>query len=315
MTSTRTTRQRGRNNKTRRNLSGRSMNITTPKQYRAAHELLGRSPLSLVLIFSHSCGHCKTFLPIWEKLAEMKHKKSNMIRMEADVFQNTPLSKKAAEHGIEINAVPTVLLVKDGKVSVADDIRNETMMTDMVSSGSLPSFSQSMEELSKDAPSPVMDSEPEAAPNMVIPPAPEVSEPSLNMMQEPEAQEPEPSPNMNVKVEPEATEPSLNMMPEPEVEPEVPRNETMMLPNTSSKFKSVLPGVLVQDDSLHALPASTVSSKPKILQSGGSPWAAFLTSVAPAATLLSAYSLLPKKNPRSSGLKRVSRRNKKMTRA
>jgi hypothetical protein len=107
------------------------------------------------------------------------------------------------------------------------------------------------------------------------------------------------------------------MIPEPEaeVEPEIPRNETMMLPNTSSKFKSVLPGVLVQDDSLHALPASTVSSKPKILQSGGSPWAAFLTSVAPAATLLGAYALLPKKNPRSSGLKRVSRRNKKMTRA
>lgn len=262
----------------------------------------------------------------------MKHKKSNMIRMEADVFQNTPLSKKAAEHGIEINAVPTVLLVKDGKVSVADDIRNETMMTDMVSSGSLPSFSQSMEELSKDAPSPDMDSEPEAE-----------SEPSTNMVSTPKATEvesaPVPSPNMNVKVEPEVTEPSLNMMPEPEatepateapetepslnmlpeteveVEPEIPRNETMMLPNTSSKFKSVLPGVLVQDDSLHALPASTVSSKPKILQSGGSPWAAFLTSVAPAATLLGAYALLPKKNPRSSGLKRVSRRNKKMTRA
>jgi len=129
-------------------------------------------------------------------------------------------------------------------------------------------------------------------------------------MPEPEVTEPETEP------EP-VTEPSLNMIPEPEaeVEPEIPRNETMMLPNTSSKFKSVLPGVLVQDDSLHALPASTVSSKPKILQSGGSPWAAFLTSVAPAATLLGAYALLPKKNPRSSGLKRVSRRNKKMTRA
>ena len=312
MTSTRTTRQRGRNNKTRRILSGRSMNITTPKQYRAAHELLGQSPLSLVLIFSHSCGHCKTYLPIWEKLAEMKHKKSNMIRMEADVFQNTPLSKKAAEHGIEINAVPTVLLVKDGKVSVADDIRNETMMTDMVSSGSLPSFSQSMEELSKDAPSSVMGSEVEAEPVTTELEA----EPVPNIMPEPEA----PVPNMVNTFEPEAepeasevSDPSLNMI--PEVDVEIARNEPMLMPNTSSKFKSVLPGVLVQDDSLHALPASTVSSKPKILQSGGSPWAAFLTSVAPAATLLGAYSLLPKKNPRSSGLKRVSRRNKKMTRA
>jgi len=105
--------------------------------------------------------------------------------------------------------------------------------------------------------------------------------------------------------------------PEPEVEAEaeIARNETMMMPNTSSKFKSILPGVSVHDDMLHALPASTISSKSTILQSGGSPWAAFLTSVAPAATLLGAYSLLPKKNPRSSGLKRVSRRNKKMTRA
>lgn len=290
------------------------MNITTPKQYRAAHELLGRSPLSLVLIFSHSCGHCKTYLPIWEKLAEMKHKKSNMIRMEADVFQNTPLSKKAAENGIEINAVPTVLLVKDGKVSVADDIRNETMMSDMVSSGSLPSFSQSMEEMSENLPSSVMGSEVESVATESVTTEPE-AEPVPNMM--PEA---EPVPNMVNTFEPEAevsevSEPSLNMIPAVEVEPEIPRNETMMLPNTSSKFKSVLPGVLVQDDSLHALPASTVSSKPKILQSGGSPWAAFLTSVAPAATLLGAYSLLPKKNPRSSGLKRVSRRNKKMTRA
>ena len=302
------------------------MNITSPKQYRVAHELTGRVPLSIFLIFSHECGHCKTYLPMWERLAGLKKKKSNMFMMEADVFQNTPLSKKASANGVEVDGVPTVLYVsQNGQIHKADDIRNESAMTDVVLTGKtvpanlsllqsqpLPPLSVSLAEVSKEL-EPVVEPEPEPEPE---------TEPETETETESESEsesEPEPEPEPTVETDADA-----------EIIPNPPANFTMSPPTTntntndliapiaSSTFKSVLPGVEITKDILHDLPAATVhTNKPTIIQSGGSPWAAFLSSVAPAATLLGAYALLPKKNrnSRSSGLKRVSRRNKKMTRA
>jgi len=289
------------------------MNITSPNQYRVAHELAGRAPLSIFLIFSHECGHCKTYIPMWERLAGLKKKKSNMFMMEANVFQKTPLSKKASANGVEVDGVPTVLYVSpNGTIQKADDIRNESAMTNVVMSGSpasveavLPPLSVSLAEVSKEPAveaMPVVETTVEAMP---------VVETTVEAMPETETEEDSESESES-ETEVEAIPANFTMSP-----PTNTNTNDLIAPVASSTFTSVLPGVEITQDILHDLPAATVhTNKPTIVQSGGSPWAAFLSSVAPAATLLGAYALLPKKrNPRSSGLTRVSRRNKKMTRA
>jgi thiol-disulfide isomerase/thioredoxin len=307
------------------------MNITSPKQYRVAHELSGRVPLSIFLIFSHTCGHCQTYMPIWEKLASMKKKKSNMFMMEADVFNKTPLAKKAENHGIQVNSVPTVLYVSpDGNVREASDIRNESAMTNVVLTGetpSLPPLSESLEEMSAESDmnanlsdETITEIEPEYESKSETESESESeseTESEFNSVSESNASSiPLSLPETNVETN---VETSVETPVEPNLSKSVNLIEPiystdMIIPNTSTKFKSILPGVRVIQDTLPALPATTQTASPTVVQAGGSPWAAFLSSVTPAAALLGAYALLPKKNQRSSGLKRVSRRNKKMTR-
>ncbi len=204
--------------------------------------------------------------------------------MNADVFQNTPLLNKAASNGIQVNSVPTVLYVSsDGTVREAEDIRNEPNMTNIVVSGELPPLDESLTQMSKD-----------------VDAASDSGSDSDVESEEPTSQS-ESIPETVVETVPDIT-----------LE-ETATNQTMRIPMTSSTFHSELPGVSVVPDTLQALPAQTSSSSNTKIQTGGSPWAAFLSSVAPAATLMGAYALLPK-NARSSGLKRVSRRSKKMTR-
>jgi hypothetical protein len=257
----------------------------------------------------------------------MKKKKSNMFMMEADVFHKTPLSKKAEEHGIEVNGVPTVLYVSpDGNVREASDIRNESAMTNIIMTGkpdadtlvSLPPLSETLAEMSKEPENMGENVEVQA----MIPPAVSSEEPDLDLDLDSDSDseseaEPEAEPEAEAELIANANANAITNV-TPNLFPPPIQTKDMITPTPSSSFKSILPGVSVVQDNLHALPASTISTTSNtktVVQSGGSPWAAFLSSVAPAATLLGAYALLPKKNQRSSGLKRVSRRMKKMTRA
>jgi hypothetical protein len=83
------------------------------------------------------------------------------------------------------------------------------------------------------------------------------------------------------------------------------------VPSTSPYAST--PSMTMSDDTLHSVVASPVSSntmEQRVIQSGGSPWAAFLMAAqqtAPAAALLGAYTMI-KKPVRSSGLGRPTRR-------
>lgn len=119
---------------TRRATSGRVMNISepSPSKLRAMESLFRRGPLTLVFVFSPSCPHCHTYMPLWKELCSLKSKKSNMVSMRADTYQQTPMAAQK-----EVTGVPSVLYVDtEGRVSEANDIRNRAMMTNVVKTGS-----------------------------------------------------------------------------------------------------------------------------------------------------------------------------------
>lgn len=107
------------------------MHLTSPSQARAMEALISRGPITLVFVYSTTCPHCHTYMPIWERLCKQRERKANMVSMEADVYQQTPMSAKK-----EVTGVPTVLFVdKEGRITEGEDIRNESMMNTVVSRG------------------------------------------------------------------------------------------------------------------------------------------------------------------------------------
>lgn len=110
------------------------MNVTepSPSQLRAMESLFRRGPLTLVFVFSPSCPHCHTYMPLWKELCRVKSKKTNMVSMRADTYQQTPMAAQK-----EVTGVPSVLYVDtEGRVSEANDIRNRATMTNVVKTGS-----------------------------------------------------------------------------------------------------------------------------------------------------------------------------------
>jgi thiol-disulfide isomerase/thioredoxin len=93
--------------------------------------LIRRGPMTIVLVFSPTCPHCHTYMPLWNKMCKMKGRRSNMISVKSDVYQQTPMSEKKP-----VSGVPTVLFVdKDGKISEAKEPRNQTVMTNAAKLG------------------------------------------------------------------------------------------------------------------------------------------------------------------------------------
>ena len=95
-----------------------------------------------------------------------------------------------------------------------------------------------------------------------------------------------------------------------------PVSATPSMIRTEQPFSSSVPGVTMSESELPAIPGAVVPSAS--VQSGGSPWAAFLATArhaAPAVALLGAYSLLRKPSSRSSGLakarKTIRRRSRR----
>lgn len=106
------------------------MHLTSgsPKELRAMSDMIKRGPVAVTLVFSRTCPHCITYMPIWEKLCKTNGRKANMISMEADTYQKTPLSSQK-----QVSSVPTVLYVnKAGEITEAREPRNTTVMTNAV---------------------------------------------------------------------------------------------------------------------------------------------------------------------------------------
>ena len=128
---------RRRSTKHTRKSSGRVMSMT-PSNVGSMQGLIRRGPVTIILVFSTTCPHCHTYMPIWNKLCKTKGRKANMISMEASTYQKTPLSEKKS-----VSGVPTVLYVnKQGEIVEIDTPRDTEKMTEVVRNSPRPEFTK-----------------------------------------------------------------------------------------------------------------------------------------------------------------------------
>jgi hypothetical protein len=125
---------RRRNTTQRRSSAKRSasvLDVMGPHHESAMNEMIGRGPITIVLIYSPACPHCHTYMPLWNRLCEQRERRANLVRMEAPVYNQLELSEKKS-----IDGVPTVLFVdKEGRVSEAESPRDERVMSNAVRLG------------------------------------------------------------------------------------------------------------------------------------------------------------------------------------
>jgi hypothetical protein len=93
--------------------------------------LIQRGPITIMLVYSTSCPHCHTYMPLWKQLCRQRQRKANMVSMEAGVYEQTPMAAKR-----QVTGVPIVLFVdKAGRITEGEDIRNKRLMTTAVQRG------------------------------------------------------------------------------------------------------------------------------------------------------------------------------------
>ncbi len=96
------------------------------KYLRQKQIMAGGSKTQLHLVKAEWCGHCKTFSPIWDKLAKKYNNKYEFVsHAEADV---PTVSKKYTP----ISGFPTVFLVKNSQVIKYEGARNEDNILDFL---------------------------------------------------------------------------------------------------------------------------------------------------------------------------------------
>ena len=135
--SSRMSSQRRRSTRHTRKSSGSVVQMT-PSNMGSMQGMIRRGPVTIILVFSTSCPHCHTYMPIWNKLCKTKGRKANMISMEASTYQKTPLSEKKS-----VSGVPTVLYVnKQGEIVEIDTPRDTEKMTEVVRNSPRPEFTK-----------------------------------------------------------------------------------------------------------------------------------------------------------------------------
>ena len=237
--------------------------------------LIAKGPMTVILVFSPSCPHCHTYMPLWKKLERQKRRRSNMITVRADIYDKTPMSEKK-----QVSSVPTVLFVdKEGQISEAEEPRNMAVMSNAVRNGS---------------------SEAEAASDVTT-----ATNTKLNSEVAAAI-----AGNQRARVADTEIAAAVRSS-TAEREAKLPKSAPIapILPGTRV-VSNPLPAVPATPIS-----EVTEASEPAVLQVGGNPWAAFLLAAqqaAPAAALLGAYAALPAK--RSSGLGAAKRDTRKRSR-
>lgn len=306
-----------------------TMHLKTGSQQeiRAMNSIIEAGPLTIILVFRPTCPHCVTYKPIWNDLVKTKGRTANMISMESDVYQSTPMAAKK-----QISGVPSVLYVNsEGEITEAPTPRDKSHMSEVVRTSDPTNAMRTPT-------APLRPSEPR--PLSLPLSLPKVSEPlslSPPALSEPKSvkwsqvsEQVSFQPSELVQSLPPARAISQNLF---TVKPSEPKTETIAteLPN------AVVPGTMVSDNELSIRPASTVpsvvqqggshprywstaqpgytwqrgSSRKQQRQRGGDPWSALLFAAqqaAPAAALLGAYAALPVR--RSSGLGPVQQTRK-----
>lgn len=124
--------------------------------------IIRRGPVTIILVFSTSCPHCHTYMPIWNKLCKTQGRRANMISMEASTYQQTPLSAKKP-----VSGVPTVLYVtKQGEIMEIEKPRDTTVMQSVIRNvGSTNVLSPSLSPSPSPSPSVTMSSSPSMTPS------------------------------------------------------------------------------------------------------------------------------------------------------
>jgi hypothetical protein len=108
---------------TRKSRSGSVLHLTSAAQERAMQRLVQRGPITIVFVYSTTCPHCHTYMPLWRSLCRTKGK-ANMVSMEASTYDGTAMSETKP-----IESVPTVLFVDPaGRISEAKSPRNSAVM-------------------------------------------------------------------------------------------------------------------------------------------------------------------------------------------
>jgi hypothetical protein len=267
------------------------------REIRAMNSMIENGPVTIMLVFSKTCPHCVTYMPIWKKLCKTQGRKANMISMEASTYQNTELAQKKS-----VSGVPTVLYVNQkGEITEAPTPRDTTAMTNAVRitpESDLPAsvvMSANVRRTSSESKPMKLSSSP------VVTESNRLTSKAMTIASESQpirSLTPAPLPPKAMTIASES-QPIRSLTPAPLP----PTSEPKPLTN------AVIPGTMTSENPLAPLPAMPVQgggftqTGGKLTQTGGSPWAAFLMAArqaAPAAALLGAYAALPAK--RSSGL-------------
>lgn len=91
-------------------------------------KMLRSGDVTVVLVYSPSCPHCHTYMPLWKKLTQNRNRSANMVSIQADAYDQTSLKEKAP-----VSAVPTVLYVDNsGKVVEVEEARDMNKMNTLI---------------------------------------------------------------------------------------------------------------------------------------------------------------------------------------
>lgn len=246
-------RQSRQSRRTRRATSGRVLRLRSPSQRasQAMNSLIRRGPMTIVLVFSTTCPHCQTYMPLWRELERSKNRRANLVSMQASTYDKLPMANKKP-----VSSVPTVLFVnKSGDISEAKMPRNAEVMHNAVKNG--------------------------------------VSEEVANM---------------NGTEGTEKTESATftnQIRTNSNIFETVPAPSRMI--TAAETLTPIVPGTRTRSNELEPFPGFTGTPvSEEIRQTGGSPWAAFVSAArqaGPAVALMGAYAL-----SRSSGLGAPRRR-------
>ena len=110
------------------------MHLTSSRDYRMVQSLINKGPRVVMLVYSTTCPHCVSYMPIWERLCKTQGKKAHMVKMEHSVYSETPMATEKS-----VSGVPTVLFVDPkGGIHEETNIRDEANMTNAITSPSDP---------------------------------------------------------------------------------------------------------------------------------------------------------------------------------
>jgi thiol-disulfide isomerase/thioredoxin len=114
--------------KTRKGKKAPSLHITKSSQFGALKDLMGKSPVILVLVYADWCGHCQHFKPDWKSLEQLPNRNMSMVSIRDDVFSSSPLNNMVTAEGY-----PTIAVVKTASNTAVNlPTRDKAKLTNVV---------------------------------------------------------------------------------------------------------------------------------------------------------------------------------------